>query len=40
MEPLFQTLQSGGKTQEEFMIAAGILAKQNQTAFYAKLLVQ
>ena len=40
MEPLFRTLQSGGKTQEELMTAAGILAKQNQTAFYAKLLIQ
>ncbi|WP_367568680.1 hypothetical protein [Lacrimispora sp.] len=40
MEPLFQTLQSSGEIQEEFRTAADILVNQNQTAFYAKLLIQ
>ncbi len=40
MEPLFQTMQHGGEIQEEFRTAADILVNQNQTAFYAKLLIQ
>jgi hypothetical protein len=40
MEPAVQTMKSGQEAQEKLQTAAKIMVNQNQTAFYAKLLLQ
>ncbi len=40
MEPVVQTMKSGREAQEKLQTAAKIMVNQNQTAFYAKLLMQ
>ncbi len=40
MEPVYQTMRSGQEAQEKLRTAARILVNQNQTAFYARLMLQ
>ncbi len=40
MEPAVQTMKSGQEDKEKLQTAAKIMVNQNQTAFYAKLLLQ
>ncbi len=40
VEPAVQTMKSGREAQEKLQTAAQIMVNQNQTAFYAKLLLQ